>query len=121
MRSKAATTLSDLLEPTTKLGMTAADLARRLGVTPQAVSGWLKGRATPTPETLRQLEDIAGIPMRDWTEPDPAVDPSAPTSPGHDVPAAKDCLASLAERLELRDGERRSYLELLMEAQAAQV
>lgn len=32
-----------------------------------------------------------------------------------DVPAAKDCLASLAERLELRDGERRSYLELLMQ------
>jgi adenylate cyclase class 2 len=31
-----------------------------------------------------------------------------------DVPAAKACLASLAQRLELRDGERRSYLELLL-------
>ncbi len=31
-----------------------------------------------------------------------------------DVPAAKACLASLAERLQLKDGERRSYLELLL-------
>jgi transcriptional regulator with XRE-family HTH domain len=84
MLSKAAVTLSDLLEPKTKLGMTAADLARKLGVTPQAVSGWLKGRATPTPETLRELEDIAGIPMRDWTEGAEAPPDPVPAKTGTD-------------------------------------
>jgi transcriptional regulator with XRE-family HTH domain len=74
MLSKAAVALAEKLEPRTTLGMTAAELARKLGVTPQAVSGWIKGKAVPTPETLRALEDVTGIPMRAWTE--PAVDAS---------------------------------------------
>jgi adenylate cyclase class 2 len=36
-----------------------------------------------------------------------------------DVPAAKACLASLAERLQLKTIERRSYLEMLIEAAKA--
>lgn len=69
MLSKAAKRLATLLEPRTELGVTASELARKLGVSPQAVSGWVNGKATPTPDTLRQLEDLTSIPMRDWTEP----------------------------------------------------
>lgn len=58
-----------MLEPKTQLGVNASELARRLDVTPQAVSAWLKGRATPSTDMLRKLEDETGIPMRDWTEP----------------------------------------------------
>jgi transcriptional regulator with XRE-family HTH domain len=65
MLTKGAAALSAKLAPL----MTAAELARRLGVTPQAVSGWIKGKAIPTPETLRAIEDALGIPMRAWTEP----------------------------------------------------
>ena len=56
------------------------------------------------------LDDVAGL--GDFFELELAVDEA-------DVSAAKHCLASLAERLELRDGERRSYLELLIAAEAA--
>ena len=69
MLSKAAVALGEKLEPRTALGMTAAELARKLGVSPQAVSGWIKGKAVPAPEKLRALEDVTGIPMRAWTEP----------------------------------------------------
>lgn len=65
MLSKGAATLYAKLAPQ----MTAAELARRLGVTPQAVSGWIKGKAIPSPKMLRALEDVMGIPMRAWTEP----------------------------------------------------
>jgi len=37
-----------------------------------------------------------------------------------DLDAAKACLASLASELDLKDGERRSYLELLLASRAAQ-
>ena len=37
----------------------------------------------------------------------------------HDVESAKACIASLARRLGLSDGERRSYLELLLEGRSA--
>ena len=69
MLSKAAAALASKLECRTELGMTASELARKLGVTPQAVSGWIRGKAVPGPETLRALEDVTGIPMRAWTEP----------------------------------------------------
>lgn len=65
MISKGAAALSAKLEPQ----MTATELARRLGVTPQAVSGWVRGKALPSPKMLRALEDVLGIPMRAWTEP----------------------------------------------------
>jgi transcriptional regulator with XRE-family HTH domain len=65
MLSKGASALAAKLRPE----VTAAELARKLGVTPQAVSGWIKGRSVPTPEMLSKLEDVTGIPMRAWTEP----------------------------------------------------
>ena len=35
-----------------------------------------------------------------------------------ELPAARDCLAALADRLQLQGGERRSYLELLLQRMA---
>jgi transcriptional regulator with XRE-family HTH domain len=69
MRSKAAGDLAEKVSP--KRVMSAADLARELGVSPQAVSGWIHGRALPSAEYMARLEDLLGIPMRDWTEPAP--------------------------------------------------
>jgi transcriptional regulator with XRE-family HTH domain len=43
-----------------------SDLARRLGVSPQAVSAWLSGAAKPEPERMAAIETLLGIPMRDW-------------------------------------------------------
>jgi transcriptional regulator with XRE-family HTH domain len=69
MQSKAAARLAEALTPRTELGMTAAELARTLGVTQQAVSQWLKGENIPRADMMRRLEDLTGVPMRDWTEP----------------------------------------------------
>ncbi len=54
------------------------------------------------------LDEIAGL--GNFAELELSVDPS-------NVPAAQACLASLAQRLELIDSERRSYLELLILAE----
>lgn len=63
-----------------ELGKTQAELAKELGVTPQAVSGWIHGRGRPSPRLMKQLEESSGIPMRDWLEPqepeDAAEEPS---------------------------------------------
>jgi len=48
--------------------MNQTELAKRLGVSPQAVSSWTKGRALPEPERMAEIESILGIPMRDWVE-----------------------------------------------------
>ncbi len=48
--------------------MSQSDLARELGVSPQAVSGWIVGRSKPTPELMARIEDLLSIPMRAWTE-----------------------------------------------------
>lgn len=69
MVSLAAVRLTELLAPKPALGFNAAELARKLDVTPQAVSGWLKGKALPSPDLMAKLEDLTEIPMRAWTEP----------------------------------------------------
>lgn len=48
--------------------MSQAELARKLGVSAQAVSAWLSGAAMPRPEKMAQIESLLGIPMRAWTE-----------------------------------------------------
>jgi transcriptional regulator with XRE-family HTH domain len=48
--------------------MTQSELARELHVSPQAVSGWVAGKATPTPALMARIEDLLGIPMRSWTK-----------------------------------------------------
>lgn len=68
MLSRGAEKLADVLTPRTEAGFSASDLARKLGVTPQSVSGWIRGKATPSPDLLVKLEDLLGIPMRAWTE-----------------------------------------------------
>lgn len=62
--SKAAAELRKKLSPV----MNQSTLAKRLGVSQQAVSAWLKGRALPEPERMGQIEEILGIPMREWVE-----------------------------------------------------
>lgn len=61
------------------LAPTRSELAKKLGVTPQALSGWINGDFRPGPESMRELEDLLGIPMRSWTE-----EPT-PTPPERDV------------------------------------
>ncbi len=58
--------LSEALKPKV---MSQSDLAKRLNVSPQAVSGWVSGKSKPTPDLMAKLEDLLGIPMRAWTEP----------------------------------------------------
>lgn len=41
-------------------GMSQAELARRVGVTAQAVSGWVAGGVTPTHENIVRIEEEAG-------------------------------------------------------------
>jgi transcriptional regulator with XRE-family HTH domain len=62
--SKGASNLRAKLSPI----MSQTELAKRLGVSQQAVSAWLKGRALPEPERMAAIEEILGIPMRDWVE-----------------------------------------------------
>lgn len=65
-RSKAAADLKRKLSPPV---MNQSRLAEKLGVSQQAVSSWLKGRALPEPERMAEIEKLLGIPMRDWVEP----------------------------------------------------
>lgn len=59
--------LNEALRP--RRVMTQAELARRLGVSPQAVSDWLRGDSQPKPDHMAKIEDLLGIPMRSWTDP----------------------------------------------------
>lgn len=45
-------------------GLTGADLARALDVTPQAVSAWERGIAQPTVANLHRIADAVGVPVR---------------------------------------------------------
>lgn len=67
-RSRAAVELKRQLSPPV---MNQAQLADRLGVSQQAVSAWLNGRAMPEPERMAAIEELLGIPMRDWVVPAP--------------------------------------------------
>jgi plasmid maintenance system antidote protein VapI len=50
--------------PTEPLNQSA--LALQLGVSQQAVSGWVSGRARPSPESMLELERLFGIDPHDW-------------------------------------------------------
>lgn len=65
MLSRGSTQLAEALRPKV---MSQTELAKQLGVSPQAVSGWVVGRAKPTAELMVRIEDLLGIPMRSWTE-----------------------------------------------------
>lgn len=58
-----------MLRHCTSPKLTRDEIAERLGVSKQAVYAWVNGLARPTSDKLAELEDLAGIPMRAWTEP----------------------------------------------------
>lgn len=41
-------------------------LAKRLGVTPQAIRNWMMGIRVPGPRHRKQLEKLLGIPESHW-------------------------------------------------------
>ena len=59
----ASRRLRDLLTPR----MRQTELAEKLGVTQQAVSHWVSGMSRPDPDRMKQIEDLLGIPMAEWT------------------------------------------------------
>lgn len=62
-----------------RLRLNQKRLAEEIGVTDQAISNWICGRARPEPESMAAIESALGIPMRDWVE--------SSEESGHDVSA----------------------------------
>lgn len=56
-----------VLEVAGDLGMSQADLARRMGRPPQALNEIIKGEKMITPETALQLEQVLAVPAHIWT------------------------------------------------------
>lgn len=74
-RTKAAAAMKRMFSPAV---MSQKVLADKLGVSQQAVSAWVKGRALPEPERMAAIEEILGIPMKDWVLPAPPDSGSEP-------------------------------------------
>lgn len=56
-----------LLEVADELGISQADLARRMGRPPQAINEIIKGEKMITSETALQLEQVLAVPAHIWT------------------------------------------------------
>lgn len=54
---------SNLRSVRNKSGMTQPELAKKLGVTVQAISNWEAGRAQPSVKNSKQIAEIFGIPV----------------------------------------------------------
>jgi len=63
-KTKGSERLQTLVRP--KRVFTLSEIARRLGVTRQTVDAWCSGEAVPRLEHAAALEDLLGIPLRDW-------------------------------------------------------
>jgi transcriptional regulator with XRE-family HTH domain len=63
-KTKASERLEGLIRP--KRVFTLSEIARRLGVSRQTVDSWCSGEAVPRLEHAAALEDLLGIPLRDW-------------------------------------------------------
>ena len=72
--TKGAVALREMVAPPR---INQAEIAEACSVTQQAVSGWLSGRAKPTADRMRILQDKYGIPMESWTEQVAATGPEA--------------------------------------------
>lgn len=55
-----------LEETIEEIGMTQAELSKRLGRPQQAINEIIKGKKSITPETALELEDVLGIPSHIW-------------------------------------------------------
>jgi transcriptional regulator with XRE-family HTH domain len=68
---------------TTAPAIRQADLARKVGVTPQAVSNWVHGLSRPGRDLAVKVEAHTGIPVADWSAPanDAEENNPAPTPP----------------------------------------
>ncbi len=53
-----------------RVGLSAADLARELGVSREAVSKWLNGKSTPKPDKLLRLGMLLGLSFDELTIPE---------------------------------------------------
>lgn len=62
-----------------ELGMSQAELAEKMDVSRQAVSGWETGKATPSVENLRCLGALYGVPLEYLLNED-AVQPAVVTA-----------------------------------------
>lgn len=80
-----ATRGSEQLKKAFRPSITGAELSRQLGVSRQAVSGWVNGDFLPSPDMMARIEDILGIPMRSWTEELPGEDREEGASDASDL------------------------------------
>ena len=64
-RTKAAARLHELLAPKE---LTQASLAKKLGVTREAVRQWMSGETRPRGDMRERLAEELGIPTRDWVD-----------------------------------------------------
>lgn len=63
----AATKLRELTEPP---ALSLAEIARRCGVSREAVRKWALGQAKPDSTNRKILEAVVGIPENDWMDDD---------------------------------------------------
>src|SRR3546814_16587917 len=49
----------------TKAGLSQAEVAKRMGVSPPSISSWEKGRARPKRGRMAKLATILGVPISD--------------------------------------------------------
>lgn len=67
--TRASASLRRLLEPQPPAGkLTQMELSERLGVSRQRVSQWCNGESMPSAEMMAAIEDVMGVPMREWAE-----------------------------------------------------
>ena len=66
MQTIASEKLSAALRPRV---MSQSELAEKLGVSPQAVSKWVRGAGKPSLELMARIEELMGIPIKAWTQP----------------------------------------------------
>lgn len=53
-----------LIQAKVDKGLTYPELAKEIGVTPQAIFYWERGERTPKPETAKKISKVLGL---DWT------------------------------------------------------
>lgn len=65
-KSVGATLLRKRVSPE----ITQGELAKALGVSQQAVSGWISGHSKPSRDRAVQIERLFGIPVSAWSDAD---------------------------------------------------